>query len=106
METMLLEIATAKVWSDVKKAQITGRFHVTSEILQLFDGFFAEIQKDAEQSTEESRFQSEIFITTAMERCQALGISVPPKGHTAEYEQILQNKVLKGVGNFMEDWVE
>jgi hypothetical protein len=35
-----------------------------------------------------------------------LGINVPPKGHTAEYKQIIRNKVLKGVGNFMEDWVE
>ena len=33
-------------------------------------------------------------------------ISVPPKGHAAEYEQILQNRVLVGVGDFMEDWVE
>jgi hypothetical protein len=50
--------------------------------------------------------KSERFITKAMERWQALGISVPPKGHAAEYEQILQNRGLKGVGGFMEDWVE
>jgi hypothetical protein len=47
-----------------------------------------------------------MFITKAMERWWALGISVPPKGHAVEYKQILHNKVLKGVGNFMEDWVE
>jgi hypothetical protein len=48
-----------------------------------------------------------MFITKArMERWWALGISVPPKGHAAEYKQILHNKVLKGVGNFMEDWLE
>jgi hypothetical protein len=51
METILLEAATAKGWSDVKKAQITERCRVTSEILRLFDGFFAEIRKDEEQST-------------------------------------------------------
>jgi hypothetical protein len=45
-------------------------------------------------------------ITKAMERWRALGISVSPKGHAAKYEQILHSKVLKGVGNFMEDWVE
>ena len=90
----------------MKKAQITERCRVTAEILQLFDRLFAVIRKDSEQSTEESRLKSEQFITKAMERWRALGISVPPKGHAAEYEQILQNRVLKGVGDFMEDWVE
>jgi hypothetical protein len=106
METILLQAATEKGWSDVKKGQITERCRVTAEILHLFDGFFAEIRKDAEQSTEESRLKSERFIGEAMDRWRALGISVPPKGHAAEYEQILQNRVLKGVGDFMEDWVE
>ncbi len=96
MEKILLEAATEKGWSDVKKAKIKERCLVTAEILQLFDGFFAEIRKDSEQSTEESRLKSENFITKAMERWWALGISVPPKGHAAEYEQILQNRVLKG----------
>jgi hypothetical protein len=49
METILLEAVTTKSWSDVKKAQITECCHVTSEILQLFDGFFAEIRKYAKQ---------------------------------------------------------
>jgi pyridoxine 5'-phosphate synthase PdxJ len=101
METILLEVATAKGWSDEKKAQIRERCRVTAEILQLFDGFFSEIRKDAEQSTQESRLKSERFITKAMERWRALGISVSPKGHAAEYEQIVQNKVLKGVGDFI-----
>jgi hypothetical protein len=47
METILLEAATTKGWSDVKKSQIMERCRVTSEIRQLFDGFFAEIRKDA-----------------------------------------------------------
>jgi hypothetical protein len=46
------------------------------------------------------------FINKAMERWRALGISVPGKGRAAEYEQILQNRVLKGVGGFMEDRVK
>jgi hypothetical protein len=106
MENILLEAVTEKDWSDMKEAQITEHCRVTAEILQLFDGFFAEIRKYSEQSTEESRLKSEMFITKAMERLRALGISVSPKGHAAEYEQILQNMVLKGVGGFMEDWVE
>jgi hypothetical protein len=52
---MLLEVVTEKGWSGAKKAQITEHCHVTSEILQLFDGLFAESQKDSEQSTKESR---------------------------------------------------
>jgi hypothetical protein len=47
METILLETVTAKGWPDVKKAQMTECCCVTLEILQLFDGFFAEIQNDA-----------------------------------------------------------
>jgi hypothetical protein len=39
METILLEAATAKGWSDGKKAQIRERCCVTLEILQLFDAF-------------------------------------------------------------------
>jgi hypothetical protein len=74
METILLEAATEKGWSDVKKAQITECCHVTLEMLQLFDGFFAEIRKDAEHSTEKSRMKSKTFITKAMERWQMTGI--------------------------------
>jgi hypothetical protein len=86
METILLEAATEKGWLDVKKGQITERCHVTAEILHLFDGFFAEIRKDAKQSTKESRLKPERFISEAMERWRALGISVPPtpKGHAAD----------------------
>jgi hypothetical protein len=49
------------------------------------------------------KVESERFITKARERWWALGIRFPPKGHTAEYEQILQSRVAKGVVDFMED---
>ena len=70
-------------------------------------GLFAEVRKYVEQSsTEEPSLKLEISIKKALERWQALGISVPTTGHAAECNMILQNRILKGVGDFMEDWVE
>jgi hypothetical protein len=82
------------------------RCHITSELLQMFDGFFSGIQKPPEESTAESQAKGKQFIRADMMRWRALTISVTPKGHCAEFEMLLQNNYLKGVGDLMEDWVE